>query len=390
MWNGKSIDYDGPHLSDPDAVIPLLAYLSRMKVDDIFFSTDLPVLTLHKGEMLSVTRYTLNGSQVERVLKKITRSDNVTAKVGSGTDHDSAVNVGDPHEVDDVGEPLQHRFRLNITGGFAGSGGDSYDATLRRINSVPLTLDQVGFPKELRKRFAVTQGSFLIAGPTGSGKSTTFAACQREILEGDTPIKGKIVTYEAPVEYLFHSIKSAHSYVHQAEIGRHLPSFAAGVRNSLRRHPSLIVIGEIRDTETIEAAHEVAAAGHPLFATTHANSCLEIIQRLVLNFPVAQHDRMFAAQVNASRLFMSQVRIRGSDGEMVVLRDYLYLTNADKQRLLEAGYSQHIPVLRELMENPENACPMRRSIDEAYHAGHLDDQLRRTLYRTYGEDEDGL
>lgn len=389
MWIGNPLDYSGPHLSDPDAVIPLLAFLARMKVDDIIISTDMPVLTLHKGEMLSVTRYTLNGSQVERVLKKITGSDNVIAKVGSGSDFDKAITVDDPVEKDESGEPLQHRFRLNITGGFAGSGL-GFDATMRRINSVPLTMDQVDFPKALRSRFAVTQGSFLIAGPTGSGKSTTFAACQREILEGDTAIKGKIVTYEAPVEYLFHSIPSAHSYVHQAEIGTHLPSFAAGVRNSLRRHPSLIVIGEIRDTETIEAAHEVAAAGHPLFGTTHANSCLEIIQRLVLNFPVYQHDRMFAAQVNASRLFMSQARIRGADGEMVVLRDWIYLTNADKQRLLEAGYSRHIEVLRELMKNPENACPMRASIDEAYHAGRIDDRMRLTLYRTYGEDENGL
>jgi defect-in-organelle-trafficking protein DotB len=389
MWTGQPIDYSGPHLSDADAIIPMLSFLARMKVDDIFISTDMPVLTLHNGEMLSVTRYTLNGSQVERVLKKITGSDNVIAKVGSGSDFDKAITVDDPVTIDEIGEPLQHRFRLNITGGFAGSGL-GFDATLRRINSIPLTMDQVGFPVALRQRFAITQGSFLIAGPTGSGKSTTFAACQREILEGDTAIKGKIVTYEAPVEYQFHTIQSSHSYVYQSEIGTHLPSFAAGVRNSLRRHPSLIVIGEIRDTETIEAAHEVAAAGHPLFATTHANSCLEIIQRLVLNFPGNQHDRMFAAQVNASRLFMSQARVRGTGGKMVILRDWLYLTNADKQRLLNVGFAKHIEVLRELMANPENAYPMKAAIDAAYEAGQLDDALRLTLYRTYGEEENGL
>lgn len=388
MWVGEPIDYAGPHLSDPSAVIPLLSALARQGVDDIIISTDMPVLTMHRGELLSVTKYALNGSQVERILKKITGQDAVIGKVGSGTDFDKAITVDDPQERDEHDEALQHRFRLNLTGGFAGNGL-GFDATLRRINSVPMTLDQVGFPEDLRDRFAVTQGSFLIAGPTGSGKSTTFSACIRAILEGDYAIKGRILEYAAPTEYLFHTIRSKHSFVHQVEIGTHLPSFAAGVRNALRRHPNLTIIGEIRDEETIMAAQELASSGHPLFGTTHANSSAEIIQRVVQNFPVSQQDKVFAAQVHASRLFMSQIRVRALSGEMIVLRDWLYISNPDKQRLLDAGYSRHIEVLRELMQNPANARSMRTSIDEAFAAGLLDDAQRLTLYKTYGE-EDGV
>lgn len=387
MWIGDPLDYVGPHLSDADAIIPLLSFLARMQVDDVILATDMPVLTMHRNELLSVTRYTLNGSQVERILKKITNSDNVIAKVGSGQDFDKAITIDDPYERDESDEPVQYRFRLNITGGYAGNGL-GFDATLRRINSTPLTMDQVKFPLALRQRFAVTQGSFLIAGPTGSGKSTTFAACIREILEGDTAIKGRILTYESPVEYLFHSIKSRHSFVSQAEIGTHLPSFAAGVRNALRRHPNLTVIGEIRDAETIAAAIELATSGHPLFGTTHANSSIEIIQRLVQNFGVDQYDKMFAALVNSSRLFMSQIRVRGKNGEMIVLRDWLYLTNSDKQKLLTVGYAGHIEVLRKLIKNPENACSMRTSIDEAFNAGLLEDRQRLALYKTYGEEDE--
>lgn len=389
MWIGDPIDYSGPHLSDPNAIIPLLAAMARMKVDDVFVTTDNPILVEHLGEMRSVTRYTLNGSQVERILKKITGQDSVIGKVGSGSDFDDAITVDDPDERDEHGEPIQHRFRLNITSSFAGNGL-GFDATLRRINSVPMTLDQVGFPESLRDRFAVTQGSFLIAGPTGSGKSSTFSACIREILEGDTAIKGNILEFSAPTEYLFHTIKSRHSRVIQSEIGTHLPSFAAGVRNALRRHPKLTIIGEIRDNETIMAANELAAGGHPLFGTTHANSSVEIIQRLVQNFPVSQYDQVFAALVRTSRLFMSQIRVRVRDtDQMVVLRDWLYLTNDDKRALLDAGYAGHIEVLRQLMQNPANACPMRTSIDEAYDSGLLDDSQRLTLYKTYGE-ENGL
>ena len=389
MWIGDPVDYGGPHLSDPDAIIPMLAHLARMKVDDIFITTDNPVQIMHLGAMQSVTRYTLNGSQVERILKKITGSDNVIAKVGSGSDFDKAITVDDPHTTDGHGEPIQHRFRLNITGVFAGNGL-GFDATLRRINSVPMTMDQVGFPDSLRERFAVTQGSFLIAGPTGSGKSTTFSACIREILEGDTAIKGNIVEYSAPTEYLFHTIRSKHSRIMQSEIGTNLPSFAAGVRNALRRHPNLTIIGEIRDAETIMAANELASSGHPLFGTTHANSSTEIIQRLVQNFPVSQYDQVFAALVNTSRLFMSQIRVRVKDtDQMTVLRDWLYLTNEDKRELLDAGYAGHVAVLRRLIQNTENARSMRTSIDQAFATGLLDDGQRLTLYKTYGE-EDGI
>ena len=99
----------------------------------------------------------------------------------------------------------------------------------------------------------------LIAGPTGSGKTTTYAAMLRWIIEGNTPIAGNILTYESPIEFLFGNIPSATCIVAQQEIGLHLVGgFAEGVRNSLRRNPALVVVGELRDAETIQAALEVA------------------------------------------------------------------------------------------------------------------------------------
>ena len=138
------------------------------------------------------------------------------------------------------------------------------------------------------------------------------------------------------------------------------------------------------------AANELASSGHPLFGTTHANSSTEIIQRLVQNFPVPQYDQVFAALVNTSRLFMSQIRVRVKDtDQMTVLRDWLYLTNDDKRELLAAGYAGHVAVLRRLIQNTENARSMRTSIDQAFATGLLDDGQRLTLYKTYGE-EDGI
>lgn len=383
---GQPLDYRGPHLSNADAIIPMLSWLARRRVSDVIIRTDDPLFAWEKGRLVAVTNYRLNGSQVERILKKLAGADNVTAKVGAGDDYDRAITVSDPDEQDEDGEPLQHRFRLNITANYAGTAL-GFDATLRSITTEPPTLDQVAFPSQLRERFAVTQGSFIIAGPTGSGKSTTFAACIREILQGDTPIKGRILTYEAPVEYLFHMIQSAHSVVSQVEIGVHLPSFASGVRNAMRRKPTLAVIGEMRDRETIEAAAELVTTGHPVFATTHANSCVEIIQRLVQKFPVEHYEPMFASIVNASRLLMSQCLVPDQHGQMCVLRDWLYLTNAHKQRLIDTGYRNHLAVLRELIRDPENGQTMRVSIDAAFMAGLFTEAQRLVLLRTYGEDD---
>ena len=115
----------------------------------------------------------------------------------------------------------------------------------------------------------------VIAGETGSGKTTTLAALMRRVLEEPTPIHGNLITYEAPIEFVFEAIDSSTSTVMQHEIGLHLPSFAAGVRNSLRRKPALLLVGELRDMETIMASVEAANTGHPIYTTTHANDVAE-------------------------------------------------------------------------------------------------------------------
>ena len=115
------------------------------------------------------------------------------------------------------------------------------------------------------------------------GKTTTFAALIRRILEGDTPIEGNIITYEAPIEFVFEAVPSPTCTISQREIGVHLPDFASGVRNSLRRKPGLIVVGELRDMDTIMAAVEAANTGHPLYTTTHANNVALVLRRLSLS-----------------------------------------------------------------------------------------------------------
>ena len=389
MWVGKPLKYDGlPHLSDADAIIPMLAQVAADGVSDISIRSDDPVLVLKQGLWYSITPYRLNNSQVERILKKLTGSENVVAKLSGGDDFDKALTIDDQHRKNAHGDPITYRFRLNATSNFSGSGL-GFHAVLRSIPSSPPSFDTIGFPDELRERFAIEQGSFIIAGPTGSGKTTTFAACEREILEGDTPIKGAILTYEAPVEFLFHEVESEHSFISQVEIGTQLRTFAAGVRNAMRRKPSLIVIGELRDEETIAAAIQGSLTGHPIFGTTHGNSSMEVIQRLVQPFALDQQNMMFASIVQASRLMMSQTLVRSEITEkLVCIRDWIYLSNDDKERLGKAGLTDHVALLKEFMVDETKCRTMKRSIDLAYEDELLSQPQVQQLYRRFGVEDD--
>lgn len=389
MWAGQPLEYGGlPHLSDADAIIAVLAAVAADGVSDISIKTNDPVLVLKQGLWSSITPYRLNNSQVERILKKLTGSENVIAKLSGGDDFDKALTIDDPKLRDSHGDPLQYRFRLNATSDFSGSGF-GFHAVLRSIPSSPPSLDDIGFPPELRERFAIEQGSFIIAGSTGSGKTTTFAGCIREILEKDTPIKGGILTYEQPVEFLFNDVRSTHSFVSQVEIGTHLRTFADGVRNALRRKPSLIVVGELRDEATIAAAIQGSLTGHPVFGTTHGNSCMEVLQRLVQPFPLNQQQMMFANIVQAARLMMSQALIRSDlTGKLVVLRDWIYLTNADKEQMILGGLDTHLRLLRDLIRKPENGRTMRTSIDIAHSEGQFSERQVQLLYRKFGVEND--
>lgn len=388
MWIGEYIAYEGlPHLSDPDGIIQTLATVAADGVSDISIRSDDPLLVLKQGLWYSVTSYRLNNAQVERIMKKLTGSENVIAKLSGGDDFDKALTIDDPKLKNEHGDPLQYRFRLNVTANFSGNGL-GFHAVLRSIPSSPPSLNDIGFPDELRERFAIEQGSFIIAGNTGSGKTTTFAACQRHILENETPIKGTILTYEQPVEFLFHNVDSKHSFVSQVEIGMHLRTFADGVRNAMRRKPSLIVIGELRDEATIAAAVQGSLTGHPVFGTTHGNSSMEVIQRLVQPFALDQQSMMFANIVQASRIMMSQTLVRSEiTDKLVCIRDWIYLTNANKERLILAGLDKHLPILRELIADPVNGRTMKISIDNAFADNLFSERQVQILYRRFGVDD---
>src|SRR5262249_186992 len=153
--------------------------------------------------------------------------------------------------------------------------------------------------------WAPRQGIVIITGPTGSGKTTLLAAGNRMLLERPQGC-GKMLTYEAPIEYTYDGIKSPRSLVAQTEIPRHLPTFAHGIRNSLRRKPEIIVVGESRDRETINAAIEAAQTGHAVYTTTHTTGVAATIQRMLSTYEMNEREERAIALMETLRLIVTQ------------------------------------------------------------------------------------
>lgn len=173
------------------------------------------------------------------------------------------------------------RFRVNI---FHEQG--NYAVALRLImNGVP-SIDELGLPKVLKDLCKKKKGLILVTGPTGSGKSTTLAAMINEINKNTSR---HIITLEDPIEYVFHKKKS---YIRQREIGVDTKSFTNGIRAALRQDPDVILIGEMRDLETISAAVMAAETGHLVLSTLHTIGAAKTIDRIIDVFPPHQQSQI--------------------------------------------------------------------------------------------------
>jgi twitching motility protein PilT len=173
------------------------------------------------------------------------------------------------------------RFRANVF-----YSKNAVAAVFRQIPSLIPDFDALGLPKVLLDIVNVSNGLVLITGPTGSGKSTTLAALIDRL---NSTVPGHIITLEDPVEFV-HSHKM--SFVNQREIGADTLSFGKGLKSLLRQDPDIVLVGELRDVETIEAALTIAETGHLVFGTLHTNSTVQTINRIINVFPHEQQEQI--------------------------------------------------------------------------------------------------
>ena len=263
-----------------------------------------PTLRLH-GEMVSVDGPDLAPPDTERLMQSITPDSYIQAtKTEGGADFGFAY-------LDKA------RFRVSVL-----RAKGNYGLVLRQIPADFIPLDKIGIPDKIRDLLYRPRGLILVTGPTGSGKSTTLASMVNYINERRS---GHIITIEDPIEY-YHTHKKC--LVTQREVGVDVPSFSEAIRRALRQDPDVILVGEMRDLETIEAAISAAETGHLVFGTLHTNSAAKTVDRIVDAFP-ANMKEMIRTQLASSIVgVISQVLCKKKGGGRVAGLEIMVTTTS--------------------------------------------------------------
>lgn len=329
-----------PQRFTPEHIEGLLAFCTQHETSDITIQTKEPVFAEIFGKLYRITKRALSNTEVGEILNSI-YGPNGTAQILSGQDVDT-------HYEYRPSRTERHRFRVNGTGCIV-EGHNGIQITLRVIPTDPPELSSLGLPPVIIEAIAPEDGVVYVTGATGSGKSTLLAAIIKDIAENPEGHR-KILTYEAPIEFVFDSIRKPTSIVSQSEIPRNLPSFAAGVRNALRRKPRLILVGEARDKETINAVLEAALTGHPVYTTLHSNGVAETIRRLVGTFSSDERSGRTIDIIETIRLVIWQKLAPTVDGKRTALREYLVFNEEVRDRLLNVSPDEATATTRELVE----------------------------------------
>jgi twitching motility protein PilT len=195
------------------------------------------------------------------------------------------------------------RFRVNVFRQRKGVG-----AVFRRIPEHIQTIEELGLPRHLESLLNVSEGLILVTGPTGSGKSTTLASLIHTI---NVNQKAHIITIEDPIEFVHHN---EGSLINQREVSSHTKSFHQALRAALREDPDVILVGEMRDLETISLALTAAETGHLVLATLHTNSATKTVDRIIDVFPEAQQSQIRVMLSESLRGVVAQSLVRRRDG----------------------------------------------------------------------------
>ncbi|HUN26576.1 MAG TPA: PilT/PilU family type 4a pilus ATPase [Steroidobacteraceae bacterium] len=271
---------------------PLFKLMVEKKASDLFFTANAPIKIKIEGQIFPVNKNVLTPEVVRQTALALMSPEQRELFAAD-------------HELDfAISEAGLGRFRVNV---FQQRG---YPAiVLRYISADMPRLENLGVPDMMRELIMLKRGLILVVGATGSGKSTSIAAMINHRNENSSD---HIVTIEDPIEFL-HTNKR--SLVNQREVGLDTKSFSHALRGVMRAAPDVILIGEIRDRESMEAAINLAGTGHLVLATLHANNSAETLDRIINLFPREQHNQIFLDLSQYLRAILAQRLIMGRDGK---------------------------------------------------------------------------
>ncbi|MGZ7041041.1 MAG: PilT/PilU family type 4a pilus ATPase [Thermoanaerobaculia bacterium] len=306
------------------ALNDLLIYMAKQQASDLHLKPMRPPLIRIHGKLVAVKTEPLKPSDLEKMLLPL-----LNKAQRDKFDSKQSVDFG-------YGVPGVARFRANL---YMQRG--TVGAVFRRIPIQILGIEALELPRAIRDMTQIPDGLVLVTGPTGSGKSTTLAAMISEISENE-PLH--IVTIEDPIEFLFIDRTAA---ISQREVGTDTPNFKEALRNAMRQDPDVIMVGEMRDLETIETVLTAAETGHLVYSTLHTNNAAQTIDRVIDAFPADQHKQVRAQLALVLRGIVSLKLVKTNEGKMTAAVEIL--KNSPRiAKLIEDGLTKDI---LEEMEN---------------------------------------
>lgn len=344
-------------------ITDLLVYTQKNNASDLHISTgNPPILRIH-GEMTPYKSPALSADEVKQMLYSI-----MTEQQRSDYERDFELDF-----AISFGEDM--RFRVNAFNTLNGPA-----AVLRVIPTRIVSLDELGAPEVLKKLCGLHKGLILVTGPTGSGKSTTLAAMVDYINANDPK---HILTIEDPVEFVHNSKRAL---INQREVGKNTKSFAKALRSALREDPDVILVGELRDIETIQLALTAAETGHLVMGTLHTNSAPKTIDRIIDVFP-ANDKEMVRAMLSVSlEAVITQALLKRKDKGRVATHEIMLGTPAVRNLIREAK----IPQLYSLMQMGVKIgmCTMKDSVYALLNDGIISEATARSALAS-STSEDG-
>lgn len=284
-------------------ILPYLKLAVERNASDLFFTSNAPAMLKIEGEFVVVGKTLLTSDFVRELADSILTPEQRQV-LKERMEIDLATQAGG------LG-----RFRVNIF-----HQRSSIAMVLRHVRASLPTLDQLGMPEVLKELIMLKRGMVLMVGATGSGKSTTLAAMLNHRNENAT---GHILTIEDPIEFLH---PNRRSIVNQREVGEDTESYERALVSALREAPDVILIGEIRRRETMDACTQLANTGHLAISTLHANNAYQALQRVVNLYPEELRDQLYMDLSLTLRAIISQRLVRRKDGRRVAAMEVLINT----------------------------------------------------------------
>ncbi|MGF2866717.1 plasmid transfer ATPase TraJ [Salmonella enterica] len=343
------------------------AWCAFHRVSDIDLIGGSPVSVSRFGRRARCSLHTLPSSLMMPLIDELFGRE-VLPRVLSGNPADRTIQInGDASGRYGLKRGERVRLRSHLIQGTSGAEEKAISITMRVIPTAIPDIRTMNIEPDLLAAMVSKNGLGFVCGETGSGKSTLCAALYRYIMD-NFPDR-KIVTYEDPVEYIL-GREGDLLPPHQAEIGRDVVSFAAGLRSAVRRNPEIIGVGEIRDNETADAAVQAGNTGHLCLSTMHTKSPGETLSRLLGLFPSIIRDAMAWSVLSLLQFILVQVLVRTNDGGRRAVREYIVIDDELRNKLTRMPHSEWGYHIDEIIRTKKRR--IRDYVLEMYIKGEID------------------